>query len=229
MPSSAWRVHATLATVALFFGLSYYWTKELVQALPDPAWPLAWCAVRVTTSAALLAGIALVLGRWRLPRATVLKLAGLAVFGVVLNQICFIVGMRHTTPTQSALINLAIPVATLAFSRILGHERLGWRKVVGIGLALSGVASLLLPRAAGEVPHWKGNALTFVNAISFAVFLTLSRPLMRGKGSATDPIAATAWVFLFGTLGIDAVGFGSLRSAQERSFRVSRATISARP
>jgi drug/metabolite transporter (DMT)-like permease len=189
--------------------MHYYWGKVLVHALPQPAWPLAWAAIRATAAAGVMGAAALALGRWRLPARDLPKVAGLACFGIVVNQVLFITGLKYTTPTQSALINTVIPVATLALSCLLGHEKATWRKSAGIALALGGAAWLLVPRATGEELHWRGNALCFANAISFSLFLALSRPFMR----RSESVAATAWLFVFGAVGIDLVacrGLGGL-------------------
>ena len=211
-PSSSqpWRIHLALLAVACSFGMHYYWGKVVVQALPDPRWPLAWAAIRVNAVALLMGAVAAALGRWRVPAADLPKLAGLACFGVLFNQVLFIVGLKHTTPTQSALINTVIPVVTLALACLMGQERMGWRKALGIVLALSGAGILLLPRAfaAGEAPHWMGNSLTFSNALSFSLFLVLSRPLMK----RTDAVAATAWLFAFGAVGMDLMVLPALGS-----------------
>ncbi len=198
-----WRIHLALLTVSLAFGMHYYWGKVVVHALPQQAWPLGWAAIRAAAAALVMGAIALALGRWRLPVRDLPKVAGLACFGVVTNQVLFITGLKYTTPTQSALINTTIPVATLALSRLLGHEALSWRKTLGIALALAGAGWLLVPRAAGEDLHWRGNALCFANAISFSMFLALSRPFMR----RSDAVAATAWLFLFGAVGIGLAAF----------------------
>ena len=204
-PAGNWRVHLALLAVSLCFGMHYFWGKVVVHALPQPAWPLAWAAIRASSAALIMGAAALALGRWRLPARDLPKVAGLAACGIVVNQVLFITGLKYTTPTQSALINTTIPVATLAFSRLLGHEGLSRRKVLGIALALAGAAWLLVPRAAGEDLHWRGNALCFANALSFSLFLTLSRPFMKGSES----VAATAWLFVFGAVGIDLIACAS--------------------
>ena len=163
-PPASWRVHLALLTVSLCFGMHYFWGKVVVCALPQQAWPLGWCAIRATGAAVVMGGIALGLGRWRLPFKDLPKVAGLACCGIIVNQILFITGLRQTTPTQAALINTTIPVATLAFSCLLGQEALTWRKILGIALALGGAGCLLVPRAAGEDLHWRGNALCFANS-----------------------------------------------------------------
>ena len=202
MPNSPpWKVHAALTAVSLCFGMHYYWAKVVVGALPQAGWPVSWAAIRICSTAILLGISAMALGRWRLPRTDLKRFAGLALCGIVVNQTCFISGMRHTTPVQAALINLTIPVATLGIGRLLGHETLTLRKVLGILLAMSGVGILLVPRARGQDADWLGNLLMFVNALSFALFLALSRPVMR----RTDTLAGTAWLFVFGASGLGLV------------------------
>lgn len=190
-------MHLSLLAVSVCFGLHYFWGKKLLGALPQASWPLAWAAIRVAAAGIILGAVALAAGRWRVPARDLPKLAGLACLGVVFNQVFFVIGLRDTTPTQSALVNTSIPVVTLLLACLLRHEKLGWRKALGIALALAGVGTLLLPRAHAEGAAWqRGNALVFANAVSFSLFLALSRPLMK----RTDAVAATAWLFAFGAV-----------------------------
>ncbi len=203
VPSSRWRVHLVLLTVSICFGLHYYWGKEVLASFDDPGWPMAWSALRVSAAAGLLLALAVFRGNWRLPGPDLLKLAGLSALGIVLNQACFIEGLQRTTPTQAALINTSIPVLTLLAARLMGQETLGWRKAAGIVLAIAGASVLLLPKVSAEAggastERW-GNALVLANACSFSLFLVLSRPLLR----RTDALAATAWIFVFGAIGLD--------------------------
>lgn len=192
------RIHLALLTVSLCFGMHYFWGKVVVHALPDPAWPVAWAAIRSAATAAVLWAAAIATGRWRLPGRDLPRIAALALFGVVVNQLLFVTGLRLTTPTQSSLVNTAIPVMTLALACLFRQERMTWRKAAGLALALSGVGLLLVPKAAGETLHGRGNAITFANALSFTCFLVLSRPVM----ARWDALAATAWLFTFGAAGI---------------------------
>lgn len=192
-------VHLALLAVSLCFGMHYFWGKVVVGALPDAGWPVLWSAIRAGSAAVVLMGTALALGRWRLPARDLPKVAVLAVFGVIVNQVLFIQGLRETTPTESALVNNFIPVATLGIGLLLGQERPHPRRILGILLAIGGVLWLLLPGASGHPLHWRGNALCFANSISFALFLVLSRRFLRTR----DAMASTAWLFVFGGIGIN--------------------------
>ena len=123
-------------------------------------------------------------------------LAGVALLGVVINQICFAVGLSYTTPGYSALINVTIPVTALVFAWVLRFERPDLMRGCGVAVAAGGLALMLTAQLQAD---WRtGNLITFVNALSFGCFLVVSRPLYR----RVHPYAGTAVIFAFGSLGI---------------------------
>ena len=197
-------VTAALVSVQLLFAVHYVATKWLLQSLPAPA----WVALRV-------GGATLVLclitwrhwSRWPRDRRTWGQIAGLALFGVVLNQVLFIEGLSRTWPSHSALINTSIPVSTLLIAVALGREDLGWRKLTALALSLSGVLWLL--GASGfdlSSETVLGDLLCLTNATSFALFLVLSRNLMR----RLDPLVVTPLTFLAGSIPVGLYGAPSL-------------------
>ena len=187
-------VIAALLAVQVLFGLHYPFIKPAFTAGLDPG---AWAAVRVVCATVLLLGTA----RWfacPFPRARrdLWGLAGVALLGVVINQICFAVGLSYTTPGYSALINVTIPVTALVFAWVLRFERPDLMRGCGVAVAAGGLALMLTGQLQAD---WRtGNLITFVNALSFGCFLVVSRPLYR----RVHPYAGTAVIFAFGTLGI---------------------------
>ena len=184
----------SLLLVQALFGVHYYAVKMVVTEIP----PLAWAALRVSLAAALMLSLAPWLARRddQPRRHDGWKLAGLAVFGVVINQICFVAGLARTTPTHSSLIVCLIPVLTLATALLFRQERLDVMRLLSIVISAAGVLVLL------RVDHlvWdemaRGDLLTLVNSTSFALFLVLSRPLLRRR----DPFRATAILFGLGAV-----------------------------
>lgn len=185
-------VLAALLLVQVLFGLHYVVIKPAFAAGLDP---YAWAAVRASVAAALLLGSA---RAWDCPlprgRRDWVALAGLAVLGVVVNQVCFVVGLSYTTPGLSALINVTIPVSALAFAWLWRAERFDAARGAGVLAAGAGVALLLTGRLDAD---WKlGNWITLVNACSFGGFLVLSRPVYR----RVHPYGGTAALFLCGAV-----------------------------
>ncbi len=170
------RVYLALFTVQVLFGMHYLATDYGVEYIP----PLTWAGLRICIAAVLM----LVLFRREItvwPRglgqwSTVLKLAML---GMVINQGCFALGLARTTPTHAALINATIPVLTLAIAIGMGNERPRTRRVLAVAVALSGALVLLeIERFDPSSDTVIGDLLILTNAISFAFFLILSKPVM---------------------------------------------------
>ncbi len=205
------RVVAALVAVQVFFGVHYLMAKVLLQTIP----PMVWAPIRVAGGAAILLAAAAAMGRpFPRSRRDLLTLALFSVFGVVINQICFVEGLYRTTATHSALINAWIPVGTLLFAVLLGRESMTGRKASSLALAIAGVLLVIRPDrpSAGEATI-TGDLLTLVNGTSYAFFLVISKRIL----SRTDPLAATALLLLFGTIGIGFVAMPALVDFDPRS------------
>ena len=178
------------------FGINYVATKHVLETVPAQAWVF----LRVGTATLLLAPVVFALYRRLPPRGTRLPLALAACLGVVANQILFTEGLARTTPAHSSVLNASIPVQTLLFAVLAGQERFTLRKVVAIGVALTGVLTLLeVDRMVGEGIHFEttmvGDLLSLGNAATFSLFLVL----MRRFGRDVDPLLATGWSFVVAT------------------------------
>ncbi len=197
-------VTAALVAVQVFFGVHYLAAKIVLEEIP----PLAWAAMRVAGAAAMLLVAARALGR-PFPRrgADLLRLALYAVFGVVVNQICFIEGLARTTATHSSLINTLIPAGALLFALLLGRETLTGAKAASLALAVGGVLLVVRPeRASLDPATFTGDLFTLANAMSYALFLVISKRLL----ARTDALASTALLMSFGWLGILPAAWSSL-------------------
>lgn len=198
------RVVAALIAVQVFFGVHYLMAKVLLDTIP----PMVWAPIRVAGGAAILLAAAAALGRpFPRSRRDLATLALFSVFGVVINQICFVEGLYRTTATHSALINAWIPVGTLLFAVLFGRESMSGRKAASLALAIAGVLLVIRPdRPSAGAATLTGDLLTLVNGTSYAFFLVISKRIL----SRTDPLAATALLLLFGTVGIGLVGMPAL-------------------
>ena len=203
-PKTLRRVYGSLVLIQVIFGLHYLAAKIVLSQIP----PAAWALLRVSAAALLLALVARLAGR-RLPRSPAIlgRLALYAIFGVVINQLCFVEGLSRTTPTHSSILITAIPIGTLAFAVLLRRERLTGSKFMSFAVALSGVLLVLQPSAAGWASSAvRGDLLILVNALSYSLFLVLSKDLL----GRVDPLAATVVLMAFGTLGMLIPGLPAL-------------------
>jgi drug/metabolite transporter (DMT)-like permease len=203
-PRERAAVVSALVAVQVFFGIHYLAAKVLLETIP----PRVWAPLRVTGGAVILLVAARLLGR-AFPRGAADwgRLALFSIFGVVVNQICFVEGLRRTTATHSAIINTAIPVMTLVFAVLLGRETIDRRKGFSLALALAGVLLVVRPeRASIGAATLAGDLLTLVNGTSYAFFLVITKRLL----ARVDPLAATGVLMGFGAIFIGAWGAPAL-------------------
>lgn len=194
VPDVAW-----LALVQVVFGSLSVVGKV---ALPQVG-PFVLVAVRTGCAALVLValerwlvGRTLTRGEWR-------TLAGLSLFGVVLNQLLFLTGLSMTTAVDAVVLITTIPAFTLAVGVAWGRERWSTRKGLGMGVAFAGVV-VLVGASALEFGSatFLGNLLVVLNSLSYAVFLVASRPVL----ARIPPLTLTAGTFAIASLAFLPVG-----------------------
>lgn len=195
---------AALTVIQVFFGVHYLAGKIVLHEIP----PRAWAPLRVAGAAVLLLGLTRALGR-RFPAAPrdLALLAMFSIFGVSINQICFVEGLSRTTAIHSAIINTLIPAWTLFFAVLFRRESLSIRKAASLFLAVTGVLLVIRPeRAAFSSATFLGDLLTMLNSMSYSFFLVVSKRTMHRM----DAMAATALMFAFGAVPIALFGGATL-------------------
>jgi len=119
-----------------------------------------------------------------------------AVTGIAINQLLFIKGITMTTPIHAALLILGTPVFILILSLIAGTEKTSFLKIAGLMVALAGGVILVLSKENSGLGSnmLVGDIFILVNAISYAFYMLLVKPLMQNY----TPLKVTRWVFTFG-------------------------------
>lgn len=198
------KVLAGLTLAQLFFGLHYLAGKIVMRELA----PASWAVLRAVGAGVVMVLVARLLGRRLSRRLDDWRVCAIAaLFGVVLNQICFIEGLARTTATHSALINATIPVMTLAFSLALRRETFTLARLLALVLALSGVLLVIRPWHPAEGQGTPlGDLLSFANASSYSFFLVYAKRAL----DRLEPLVATAMTLLCGAVGITLFGLSSL-------------------
>lgn len=162
--------------------------------------PLVLAAFRAVFGAAVLTLVARVLD----PGGTFdsrdrRTLAVLSFFGIVANQVLFIFGLSKTTATNATLLTAMTPILTLAVASALGGRRPERRRLLGIPVAFAGLLWLLdLRRLDFGDRTMAGNALILANALSYSIFLVLSRDILARHSA----VRVTAAIFRYAALPI---------------------------
>ncbi len=195
--------HLAMFTVAAIYAANFSLAKIAMPAYIQPFGFILLRAIAGTT----LFGLSALIVRERVPRKDIFRLAICGLFGVAINQLTFFKGLDMTTPINGSLIMLTTPILVLIFSIIAFREAVGWKKVLGVALGLSGAFLLIMSNASANVPNAPnptlGNILVGVNAAAYAVYLILIKPL----AAKYHPVTLLKYVFGFGLLYIIPFGY----------------------
>jgi drug/metabolite transporter (DMT)-like permease len=162
----SWRGWGAFAALGLIWGVPYFFIKVSVQELS----PVVVAFGRVTLGASILLPIA-----WR--RGALQSLgahkAAIVAFALVEFAIPFLAisfGERWIDSSVTGILIAMVPLSIALIQRFFGvHERLGWWRILGLGLGLIGVAALLgFGTIAGPL-GWAGVACMLIATMGYAV------------------------------------------------------------
>lgn len=125
--------------------------------------------------------------------------------GIAINQLLFLKGLQLTYPIHAALLMLVTPVIITIAAAFFLNEPLTFSKWIGLATGITGAAILISSRKVGgsaSSPVW-GDILVIINAISYAVYFILVRPLMEKY----PPVLILRIIFTVGLAFIIPVGF----------------------
>jgi drug/metabolite transporter (DMT)-like permease len=190
------KAHAAVLGANFIFGANYAVVKYIT---PGFLHPFALNVVRILVSLSMFWFLFLFKpGKVKLAKKDIPRFLLCALTGVVINQIFFIKGVSLTTPIHSALLSLATPIFITLIAAWLLREGFTVLKFSGLVLGIGGAALLILLKDPGHTGNniLLGDIMVLVNAISYAFYLVLVRPLMRTYSG----IQVLRWIFTFGSL-----------------------------
>lgn len=177
MDKRIWALLAATATETIY-GINHTIAKGL---MPDVVQPFGFILLRVGGAAILFWILSLFIEKEKIDKRDYLRIFACAVFGMVLNMLMFFKGLSLSTPINSAVSMTVTPILLLVLSAIFLKDKITWLKILGIGMGLSGALILILfqektQENAPNIPL--GNLLFVLNAISYAFYIILAKPLI---------------------------------------------------
>ena len=110
------------------------------------------------------------------------RFAGAALFGLLLNQCCYTMGLSFTSPINASIVTTSMPIFAMLLSAMILKEPITGKKAVGVLMGCSGALMLILTSAAhvsDKVGDIRGDLLCLFAQFSFALYLSLYNPLIR--------------------------------------------------
>ena len=110
----------------------------------------------------------------------------LGFFGVTVNQMCFTIGLYFTHVSHSAVIVGLGPIYILVLAVLFGLERATGHKVVGMLMALAGVAVLASENGISvHSASLEGDAITMAGSLGLAMYAVLGKRVAEKYDSLT--------------------------------------------
>ncbi|MDT5013782.1 MAG: hypothetical protein QOH57_5399 [Mycobacterium sp.] len=133
------------AAMSIIWGVPYLFIKIAVEGVSVPVLVLA----RTVVGAAVLLPFALSGAARRSIRAHWKPLAVFAFFEMIAAWWLLSDAEQHLTSSTTGLLIAAAPILAAVLERVTGGDRLGVKRVVGLGVGLAGVALLAGPNLTG--------------------------------------------------------------------------------
>ena len=176
------------------FGLNIVFCKDIANE--GELSPILLFTLRAVCAGALFWILGLFTRHESVPAADLLRMAGAAMLGLVIPQMTFLTAITMTAPIDLSVVQSMTPVMTMFVAAIFLKEPITWKKAGGVALSFAGVLWLIFQstHAAGPVQTRPlGIILTITNALCFALYLGICRPVIQRYSVVT----LMKWMFLF--------------------------------
>jgi drug/metabolite transporter (DMT)-like permease len=183
-PPTPARLTLLLALMLSFWSLNYVFGKIALREFPS----LLLVGLRSAMAGAFILPIYFWRNRtgWRQWKQGEFGwLLVLGFFGLVLNQLFFVVGLARTSVAHASLGVALAPIIVLLYAAMLGQEHITSRKALGLLIATAGAIILQITRGSGSTATALGDFYILLYGCSFAFFAVQGKDVTKRHGSLT--------------------------------------------
>jgi drug/metabolite transporter (DMT)-like permease len=191
-------LYLKLVLVTLFWGGTFLTGQITSKAISPALGAFGRFAV-----ASIFLTLTLFLRERKLPRPDskqVVLIIAAAATGIVAYNLFFFSGLKLIETNRASLIVALNPVVIMSMAALIGIERLNLRRVIGIIVALLGVAIVLTRGELTEIQANVGRGELFILGcvLSWSLFTMIGRQLMDGL----SPLVITTHASIIGSIGL---------------------------
>ncbi|MDC0459958.1 DMT family transporter [Crocinitomicaceae bacterium] len=186
-----YKAHLALFLVNVLYGAGHIIAKGV---MPEFLTPSVFIFLRVSGAVIFFWILALLYNNFKIQLKDIPLFILCGIFGVAVNQLFFFHGLNLSSSFNSGIIMSMNPIMVGILSYFLLKEKPTLIKIAGVLLGASGAILLTLKGAVGNGDSIIGDLFLLINAMSYALYLVLAKPLM----SRYAPITVITWVFTFG-------------------------------
>jgi drug/metabolite transporter (DMT)-like permease len=194
--------HLSLLAANIIYGMNYSIAKSV---MPGSIKPLALVSLRTVSAAAIFWITSLFMPKETVSKKELLYLFGCSFFGMVINQVLFLIGLNYTSPVNSSIIISTNPIFAFVFAALILKENITLLKGIGLAIGLSGVMMLILQNGTPDITSntFLGDIYTLVNTISWAFYTVIIKRMVEKY----HPVTVMKWTFLFAMLTTVPLGY----------------------
>lgn len=187
------QAHLSLFFVNVLYGASHVLAKGV---MPTYLTPNVFILFRVLGATFLFWLIKAFLPKEKIAKKDWLLLAFCGVFGVAINQLFFFHGLNLSSSINSAIIMTANPILVAVIAFLWLKDPFTSNKLIGLVMGTTGAVLLTLASTSISPSASLGDIFLFINALSYAIYLVIAKPLMKRY----SPLTVITYVFSFGSL-----------------------------
>ena len=191
---SAIKGHLAAGCAYTIFGINIIACKDIAACGLIP--PIAIFTFRALGASVLFWLISLFLPKEKVPFRDILKIAVASFLGLFVTQLSFLCACSRTTAIDISILSTLTPIFTMFVAAIAVKEKITPKKAFGVALSFTGILFLILNTASNsngvEKSSVWGILLMMLNALSFASYLGIFRPLI----SKYSVVTFMKWMFL---------------------------------
>jgi len=192
--------HIALIIANIIYALNYILAKDV---MPEFISPKAFILIRIIGALVIFMFIHKVFIREKIDRKDMLYIMICALFGVVINMLCFFEGLSLTSPINASLIMITTPLLVYIIDVTFFNRQHTYGKLFGVVLGLIGAFLLITEGSLHFRFHNIGDILVFLNASSYALYLILIKSMMQKY----KPITVLAHLFFIGFIIVLPLGY----------------------
>ena len=191
MKQTNFKAHFALFFVNVLYGAGHLLAKGV---MPQFLSPPVFIFLRVSGAVLFFWILALFLRKIKISREDIPRFILCGLFGVALNQMFFFHGLNLSSSINSGIIMSMNPIMVAILSFFILKEKPSFIRTIGILIGAVGAILLTLKGSVQAGESMLGDLFLFINAMSYAFYLVLVKPLMTKYA----PLTVITWVFTFG-------------------------------
>lgn len=190
--------HLAAGAAYAIFGLNIVFCKDIAAC--GLVSPIALFSLRAIGASLLFWAISPLVPREKVDAKDLWKIAAASVVGLFVPQLTFLAACTMTTAIDISILSTLSPIFTMFIAALVLKEPITVKKAGGVALSFAGVLFLIFnsvvhPNGVESSSAW-GIVLMLINALSFASYLGIFRPLI----AKYSVITFMKWMFLFALL-----------------------------